>query len=78
MRRPTHEQDHRGQGCGRCENRIFEHAETEDTRPRLARIQTGCLEGLPVDDEAAADHERAEAGGDNRTRAPEAKPGPAL
>src|SRR5437667_234579 len=52
--------------------------EPEDTRPRLARIQTGCLERLPVDDKSPADHERTESGCDHRSRTPEPEPGTAL
>ena len=69
MRRPTREEDHGGQSGGRRQNRVFERAKAEDTSPRLARIQAGCFECLPIDDEAAADHERAKACGHDRTGA---------
>jgi hypothetical protein len=78
MRRPAREEDHRGQRGGRRENRVLEHAEAEDTRPCLTRIEAGCLESLAVDHEATADHERALAGGDVRPRASKPEPGTAL
>src|SRR5919204_4585322 len=68
--------DHRGDGSSRREDRVLERAEAEDADARDARVDSRRLEGEAVDDEAAADDEDAEARSDDRARPPETHRGP--
>src|SRR5439155_8848135 len=53
-------------------------AQTEDAHACLARLQPRGFQGLPVDHEPSANHERAEAGGDDRACASNPEPWAAL
>src|SRR5262249_30516072 len=48
-------------------DRVLERTETEHANTRFARLEACVLERVAVDDEAAANDEHAEAGGDDRT-----------
>jgi hypothetical protein len=76
--RATREQHDGGEGRGGREHRILERAEPENANACLARLEAGGLERLPVDDEAAANHERAEARCDDCSRASHAETRPSF
>jgi hypothetical protein len=75
MRRPTQETTAPGQRP--APGLRTRRPEVEDA-PVPGAGRGPLLESLPVDHEATADHEHAEAGGDDRPRASEPKPGTAL
>src|SRR5881392_3717189 len=78
VRRPTREDDHGGERGHRCEHGVLEHPQAKYAHARLAWIEPGVLEGMAVDDEAAADDEDTEPCGDDRTCAPDAQARAAL
>ena len=64
---PAGDDDHGGDRGSRSEDRVFERAQPEDADPRLARRKTCAFERETVDDEAASNHEHAEARSDDGT-----------
>ena len=69
---------HGGEGRGGRDHRRTRARRAQNATAPLARLEAGGLERLPVDDEAAANHERAAARPAHRSRASHAETRPSF